>query len=234
MPARDGTLRVLRAALAAGAQRVVVTSSVAAIGGGSRPDASLTEEDWTNLSHAKLTAYARSKTIAEQAAWDLADEADARSRVAVVNPGAILGPALSPDRSFSLQLIERLLNGMPGTPRIGFSFVDVRDVADLQIRAMTMPEAGGERFIAVGQFAWASEVAEILRDRLGDDASKVPTREVPNLVVRAMGIFDPGVRSIVGQLGRRSSYSSEKARTSLGWTTRPLEETVVETARSMV
>jgi nucleoside-diphosphate-sugar epimerase len=234
VPARDGTLRVLRAALAAGAQRVVVTSSVAAIGGGSRPDASLDEEDWTNLSHSKLTAYARSKTIAERASWDLADEEGARSRVAVVNPGAILGPALSPDRSFSLQLIERLLKGMPGTPRIGFSFVDVRDVADLQIRAMTMPEAGGERFIAVGQFAWASEVAAILRDRLGDDASKVPTRDVPNLVVRAMGIFDPGVRSIVGQLGRRSNYSSEKARTSLGWSPRPLEETVVETARSMV
>ena len=103
---------------------------------------------------------------------------------------------------------------MPGVPRIGFSFVDVRDVADLQIRAMTAPEAAGQRLIAVGEFAWMSEVAEILRDRLGDDAAKVPTRRVPNLLVRAMGVFDPGVRSIVGQLGRRSSYSSEKARTT--------------------
>ena len=118
---------------------------------------------------------------------------------------------------------------MPGVPRIGFSFVDVRDVADLQIRAMTAPEAGGQRLIAVGQFAWMSEVAGILRERLGDDAAKVPTRRVPNLSCGRWRVFDPGVRSIVGQLGRRSSYSSEKARTTLGWTTRPLEDTVVET-----
>ena len=92
---------------------------------------------------------------------------------------------------------------MPGTPRIGFSFVDVRDVADLQIRAMTAPEAGGERFIAVARFPWMAEVAAILRDRLGEAAAKVPKRNVPNFLVRAMGIFDPGVRSIVGQLGEK-------------------------------
>ena len=234
VPARDGTLRVLRAGLAAGAERVVVTSSVAAIGGGAAADASLSERDWSDLGHSKLTPYARSKTIAERAAWDLVGESGEQGRLATVNPGAILGPALSKDFSFSLQLIERLLKGMPGLPQIGFSFVDVRDVADLQIRAMTMAEGGGERFIAVAQFAWASQVAEILRDNLGEDAAKVPTRKVPNLMVRAMGIFDPGVRSIVGQLGRSSNYSSEKARSSLGWTTRPLDETVVDTARSMV
>jgi nucleoside-diphosphate-sugar epimerase len=234
VPARDGTLRVLRAALAAGAERVVITSSVAAVGGGAKTDAALTEEDWTDPANTQLSPYVRSKTIAEQAAWDFAAEAGETSRVAVVNPGAILGPVLSEDRSFSLQLIERLLDGMPGIPRIGFSFVDVRDVADQQIRAMTMPEAGGERFIAVGQFAWSAEVAEILRNRLGEEATKVPSRRVPDLLVRAMGVFDPGVRSIVGQLGRRSNYSSEKARTKLGWSVRPLEETVVETARSML
>jgi dihydroflavonol-4-reductase len=119
-------------------------------------------------------------------------------------------------------------------PRIGFSFVDVRDVADLQIRAMTAPEAAGQRLIAVGEFAWMSQVAEILRARLGEDAEKVPTRGVPDLLVRAMGVFDPGVRSIVGQLGRRSNYSSDKARSTLGWETRPLEETVTETARSLL
>lgn len=234
VPARDGTLRVLRAAFGAGAERVVVTSSVAAIGGGARSGEPLTEEDWTDLGHPRLSPYVRSKTIAERAAWDFVDEAGERGRIAVVNPGAILGPALSEDRSFSLEAIERLLKGMPGVPRIGFSFVDVRDVADLQIRAMTAPEAAGQRLIAVGEFAWMSEVAEILRARLGEDAEKVPTRSVPNLLVRAMGVFDPGVRSIVGQLGRRSNYSSEKARSTLGWETRPLEDTVTETARSML
>jgi dihydroflavonol-4-reductase len=234
VPARDGTLRVLRTALAAGVERVVITSSVAAIGGGAKIDEALTEADWTDLANPQLSPYVRSKTIAERAAWDLAAEAGAKDRVAVVNPGAILGPALSEDRSFSLQLVERLLGGMPGVPRIGFSFVDVRDVADLQIRAMTMPEAGGERFIAVGRFAWTSEIAEIIREGLGEEAENVPTRRVPNLIVRAMAIFDPGVRSIVGQLGRKSSYSSEKARSSLGWSPRPLDDTVVETARSML
>jgi nucleoside-diphosphate-sugar epimerase len=234
VPARDGTLRVLRAAFAAGAERVVVTSSVAAIGGGAKAEEPLTEEDWTDLGNPQLSPYVRSKTVAERAAWDFAEEAGERDRLAVVNPGAILGPALDEDRSFSLQAIERLLNGMPGVPRIGFSWVDVRDVADLEIRAMTAPEAGGQRLIAVGEFAWMAEVAEIIRARLGEDASKVPTRRVPNLLVRAMGVFDPGVRSIVGQLGRRSSYSSEKARTTVGWTTRPLEDTVTETARSLL
>ncbi len=235
VPARDGTLRVLRAALGAGAERIVITSSVAAIGGGVDPSGGpLTERDWTDLANPHLSPYVRSKTVAEQAAWDFVDEAGERARVAVVNPGAILGPALSDDRSFSLEAIARLLAGMPGVPRIGFSFVDVRDVVDLQLRALARPEAGGRRFIAVDRFAWMSEVAAILREGLGEDAAKVPTRTVPNLLVRAMGLFDPSVRSITGQLGRKSDYSSESARTTLGWSTRPLEETVVDCARSML
>lgn len=235
VPAREGTRRVLRAALAAGVGRVVVTSSVAAVGGGAKPPSEpLDESDWTDLENPKLTPYVRSKTIAERAAWDLMREEGASERLAVVNPGAIIGPTLSDDRSFSLELVERLLKGTPGAPRIGFSIVDVRDVADLQIRAMTAPEAGGERFVAVAQFRWMAEVAEILRDRLGEDAGKVPTRKVPDLLVRAMGLFDPGVRSITGQLGRKLTYSSAKAERLLGWTPRPVEETVVDCARSLI
>jgi nucleoside-diphosphate-sugar epimerase len=119
-------------------------------------------------------------------------------------------------------------------PRLGFSFVDVRDVADLHIRAMTAPEAGGERFLATGPFLWLSEVAAILRERLGPAAGKVPTRKVPNFVVRAMSRFDPGLRSVVGDLGRRREFSSEKAKTSLGWSARPIEETIVECAESLM
>jgi nucleoside-diphosphate-sugar epimerase len=234
VPARDGTLRVLRAALAADVQRIVVTSSVAAIGGGAGPGSQLDEQDWTDLANTDLSPYVRSKTAAERAAWDLVEETGMSERLAVVNPGAILGPVLGEDRSFSLEAVERLLGGMPGIPRIGFSFVDVRDVADLQIRAMSSPEAGGRRFVAVGDFAWMEDVAKILRDGLGAQAGKVPTRRVPNLAVRAMGIFDPGVRSIVGQLGRRVEYSSAAARETLGWRTRPLRDTVLDTARSML
>jgi nucleoside-diphosphate-sugar epimerase len=235
VPAREGTLRVLKASLDAGVDRIVVTSSVAAISGGGKPvSGPLTEENWSDPDNPKLSSYARSKTLAERAAWDFMRERGATEKLATVNPGAILGPVLSDDRSYSLEAIERLLRGMPGVPRIGFNFVDVRDVVDLQIRAMADPEAGGERFIAVESFMWMSEVAATLRDRLGADAAKVPTRSVPNLVVRAMAIFDPGIRSIVGQLGKKTQVSSEKARTRLGWSPRPLEDTIAECGQSLL
>jgi nucleoside-diphosphate-sugar epimerase len=123
---------------------------------------------------------------------------------------------------------------MPGAPRIGFSFVDVRDVAKLHVDAMLSPAAGGERFIAVAEFLWMAEVAAVLRRELGEDARKVPTRKVPDLLVKAMGLFDPSVRTITNQLGKKLAYSNEKARTQLGWTTRPLEQTIAETGRRMV
>lgn len=235
VPAREGTLRVLKASLDAGVERVVVTSSIAAVTGGLGPSSSpLTEDDWSDPDNPRLTPYARSKTIAERAAWDFVGERGATEKLAVVNPGAILGPVLSADRSYSIEMIERLLKGMPGAPRIGFSVVDVRDVADLQLRAMAAPEAGGERFVAVASFQWMEEVAEVLRDRLGGAAAKVPKRTVPNLLVRAMGLFDPGIRSIAGQLGRKTELSSEKAATLLGFSPRPTEETIVECAQSLI
>ena len=235
VPAREGTLRVLGAALDAGARRIVVTSSVAAVTGGDKPASGpLTEQNWSDPGNPNLSPYACSKTVAERAAWDFMAERGATGKLATVNPGAIIGPLLSEDRSYSLQAIERLLRGMPGVPRIGFSFVDVRDVADLEIRAMTDPAAGGERFIAVERFIWMAEVAAVLRERLGEDAAKVPTRSVPNLLVRAMAIFDPGIRSVTGQLGKRTELSSEKARARLGWSPRPAEETVAECGRSLL
>jgi len=234
VPAREGTLRVLRAAFAAGVKRTVVTSSVAAIAGGARTPGPLTEEDWTDLDFDGLSPYVRSKTIAERAAWELAREQGAEERLATVNPGAILGPLLSRDTSYSLEAIQRLLKGIPGTPKVGFSFVDARDVAALQVKAMLAPEAGGKRFIAVTEFLWMAEVAAVLRRELGADAAKVPTRSVPNLLVRAMALFDPGIRSITNQLGKKLTYSNERAKTVLGWSPRPLEQTIAETGRSMV
>jgi dihydroflavonol-4-reductase len=235
VPAREGTLRVLRAALQAGAARVVVTSSVAAVGGSAKASGRpLDESDWTDLEDSTLTAYARSKTIAERAAWDLVEEMGETERLAVVNPGAILGPVSGPDRSPSLEVIQRLLNGMPGTPRIGFNLVDVRDVADLQIRAMTDPKAGGKRLVAVRSFEWMADVAKVLREQLGPEAPKVPKRSVPDLVVRAMGLVDPGIRSVTGQLGRKQEYTSAQAEDLLGWAPRPIEETIVDCARSML
>ena len=233
-PAREGTIRVLGKSLDHDVKRVVVTSSIAAIrltkGAETR---TLTEEDWTDPDSAELTPYVRSKTVAERAAWDLVQERGAEDRLAVVNPGAIIGPVLHDDISYSVQSVERLLKGLPGVPRLGFNFVDVRDVADLEIRAMTTPEAGGRRFIAVTKFLWMSETGEILRERLGDQAAKVPTRTIPDLLVRGMALFDGGIRSIVGTLGKRTDLSSERAM-GLGWSPRPIEDTVAETGESLI
>src|SRR6185437_9344336 len=170
----------------------------------------------------------------ERAAWDHVRGEGAEDRLATVNPGAIIGPALSDDRSYSLQAIERLLNGMPAAPRLGFTFVDVRDVADLHIRAMTDPIAGGERFLAVDRFLWLKDVAQILRERLGPAAAKAPKRVAPDLLIRAMALFDPSVRSIVGDLGKSAAYTAEKAKTSLGWSPRPIEDSIAETAQSLI
>jgi dihydroflavonol-4-reductase len=236
VPAREGTLRILRASLAAGVARIVVTSSVAAIRGSGNgpPQRPLTEEDWTDPAYPGLTPYVRSKTIAELAAWELVREVGEVDRLTTINPVAIIGPVLNEDRSYSLQAIERMLDGMPGLPRLGFSFVDVRDVAELEVAAMTAPNAGGERFIATGPFLWMSEVAEILRDRLGDDARKVPRRRIPDLVVRVMARFDPGIRSVAGDLGKKVTYSADKARERLGWSPRPIQDTIVECAQSLI
>lgn len=236
VPARDGALRVIGAALDAGVKRVVMTSSTAAIRNGDDDTHTgpYTEEEWTDPDRPGLSPYPRSKTIAERAAWDLVDQSGDRDRLAVVNPSAILGPVQGDEMSFSLQIIQRMLKGMPGVPELGFGFVDVRDVADIHIRAMTAPEAGGQRFIASGPFLWLSEVSRILRDGLPEAAAKAPTRKVPKPVVRLMGIFDPGIRSIVGDIGHRTDYSAAKAETVLGWRSRPIEETIIDCANSLI
>lgn len=237
VPAREGALRVIDASLDAGVERIVMTSSVAAVRHG-RPasaDKPYTEEDWTDGNDARRTPYVRSKALAERAAWDRVRAAGAEERLATVEPGAIIGPVLNDDFSFSLQAIQRLLDGdMPAIPRLGFTFVDVRDVADLHIRAMTDPAAAGQRFLATDEFLWIADVAAILRERLGDRASKVPTRNAPNLLVRAMSLLDGGLRSIVGDLGKSAYYSNEKARDLLGWRPRPVADSITDTAESLL
>jgi len=242
VPARDGTLRVLRASLAAGVKRVVLTSSVAAVrngaGGALQGRRELTEEDWSDPSDEHMTPYACSKVIAERAAWELMREHGAEERLVTIQPGAIVGPLLAPenpDRSYSLEAVERLLQGrMPGLPRLGFAFSDVRDLAALEVAAMTAPAAGGQRLLAAGTFLWFADVAAILRERLGDDARKVPTRRVPNFVVRAMALVDPSVRSVADELGWETRFSLENAKRRVGWSPRPVEETIVDCARSLL
>lgn len=234
VPARDGAERVIRAALDAGVERVVMTSSVAAMRHtGPGHTGPYTEADWTDPDLPGTTPYPASKTIAERAAWDLVDQRGERDRLAVINPSAILGPVQGNESSTSLQIIQRMLKGMPAVPKLGFSFVDVRDVADLHLRAMTSLAAGGERFIASGPFHWMSEIAEILRTELPELGAKAPTRTVPKPIVRLMAMFDPSIRALVGDIGKESHFSAEKAEELLGWSARPIEETVRDCALSL-
>ena len=236
IPARDGTRRAIGAGLKAGVKRVVLTSSVAAASPRAGARESVSDETvWTDLDDPKVSAYSRSKTIAERTAWDLIGASGGVTTLATVNPSLVLGPVLSRDYSASVHVVERLLSGrVPGLPRLGFCFVDVRDVADLHIRAMIAPEAAGQRFIAVSDFAWLADVAALLRARLGEAASKVPTREVPDSLLRLAALFDKSVAGVAPRLGERRTFSSSKAQKMLGWRPRPLEETVLDCARSLI
>ena len=235
VPARDGTLRVLRAATAAGVTRVVMTSAANTSSPASYRDDGVSDETlWTDQDDTSLPAYRRSKTIAERAAWDFMADHDGPTTLTTILPGAVFGPILSVDNLGSVQIIGRLLRGMPGTPRIGFEIVDVRDLADIHLRAITAPEAAGERFLATGEFRWMHDMALALRAGLGDAAAKVPTRNLPNLAVRVSALFDSTVREIMPALGRRHRHSTDKAQRLLDWHARPAAETVVACAKSLI
>ena len=235
-PARDGTLRVLKAARDAAVKRVVMTSSISAIiyGRGVR-ERPFTEEDWTDETNRRDTSpYDRAKTIAERAAWAWLAAEGGGLELAAVNPGLVLGPVLGSDFSASIEAVKKLLDGsIPVLPRFGFNVVDVRDIARLHVLAMTTPEAAGQRFIGSGDFYWMSDVAQILKQGLGDKAKKVPSIPVPDFVARMAALFDPIVRGRLYELGKRRPVSSEKARRMLGWTPRAVTETVLDTARSL-
>jgi nucleoside-diphosphate-sugar epimerase len=237
VPAREGALRVLAAARAAQVRRVVMTSSFAAIGYGVAPrDVPFTEEDWSNPDGHGVSAYAKSKTLAERAAWDFIGREGSGLELSVVNPVGVFGPVLGPDFSTSIQLVKRLLEGsIPGLPRVAYGIVDVRDVADLHRRAMTEPGAAGERFLAVaGEFMTVPEIAAVLRERMGADAKKVPTRVLPDWLVRLVSRFDSSVKQIVPELGKVKQASNEKAKRVLGWSPRPNEEAIVASAESLI
>lgn len=234
-PAVEGNLRVLRAAREAGVKRVVLTSAFGAIGMGHGPlHRPFDERDWSDLS-GPVAPYQKSKTLAERAAWDFVAREGAGLELSSVNPTAVMGPALGPDYSHSIRLIKNLMEGQPGCPRINSGFVDVRDVADLHLRAMTSPAAKGERFLAIaGESLWMLEVARILRRRLGPDVVKTPLRELPNWLVRLAAMRTPAMKAILPTLGQRLNATGEKARRVLGWAPRSAEEAIVATAESLL
>ncbi len=236
LPAREGTLRVLRAAAAAGVRRVVMTSSFGAIGYGHPPQSvPFDETNWTNVDAPGISAYIKSKTLAERAAWAFARDGGTME-LTVINPVGVFGPVLGPPLSASTSLIKLLMDGdMSRCPRLSFGVVDVRDVADLHVRAMTHPAAAGERFLAVaGECISLLDVAKLLRARLGATAGKVPTKEAPDWLLRLLAPFVPKLSAIVPDLGKVRRSSSEKARQMLGWSPRSNEEAILATAESLV
>jgi nucleoside-diphosphate-sugar epimerase len=236
-PAREGTLRVLRAARDGGVKRVVLTSSFAAIGYGHPPhDQPFNETDWTDPNVAGVSAYAKSKTLAERAAWDFMAREGGALELSAINPVAVFGPVLGPDYSASISVVRALMNGaMPFVPKLYFGLIDVRDVADLHLRAMTHPAAKGERFLATaGDFMSVREIALVMKRRMGAAARKVPTLQVPSWLLRVIALRDARVRQILPELDKVKNGTNEKARRLLGWSPRSGEEAIVATAESLV
>jgi nucleoside-diphosphate-sugar epimerase len=214
----------------------VLTSSFAAVGYGHPPQTTaFNETSWTDLG-GEVAPYVRSKTLAERAAWDFVAGEGGGLELAVVNPVAVFGPVLGPDYSTSILLVRRLLDGsVPGCPRLYFGIVDVRDVADLHIRAMVDPAATGERFLAVaGDCLSILDIAKVLRRRLGASANKVPALQLPDWLVRFVALISPVARQLRPELGKVKNASNEKARRLLGWAPRSSEEAIIAAAESLV
>lgn len=235
-PAIEGNLRVLRAARNAGVKRVVLTSAFGAIGVGHPADyrRPFDENDWSDIS-GDVWPYQKSKTLSELAAWDFIASVQSELELASVNPVAVLGPVLGGDYSHSTRIIKNMLEGEPGCPNINSCFVDVRDVADLHLLAMTHPAANGERFLASsGNSLTLLQVAQTLRDNLGEESRKVSTLALSDDTVRAAADKNPVMLGMVKLLGVDMNVTNAKARTSLGWAPRSPEQAIIATAKSLI
>lgn len=237
-PARDGALRVLAAAAKAGVKRTVMTSSIAAVSAGLDKSGGrvFDESDWSDIEGENVSAYEKSKTIAERAAWDFMEsDAAGRMELSVINPGAILGPILTRDTSTSVEIVRQLMiKAMPACPRIGFPVVDVRDVATAHIAAMTAPQAAGRRYICTLQQVWFTEVGAILKERFGPEGWKIPTGQLPDWVLRMMSIFNPMLRTVTPALGVERLYDNSRIRTELNWTAHNVTDMVIASGESLI
>lgn len=235
-PAREGALRALAAATKADIERVVLTSStVAVMYTGSRPTGHIyTEEDWTDHARADITPYIASKTLAEQAAWDYVRTTRGAPQLAVINPGFVQGPALDPDLSTSLEVLRLMGKGAyPAAPRVEFPLVDVRDVAELHIKAMTHPDAAGQRFLATEGTTSLYGIGRQIAVTLPDLARKVPKFEMPDVMVRALALADKRLRTVLPELGTPRRCDNAKARNVLGHEFRSPQEAVSAAAQSL-
>ncbi len=234
-PAVDGTIRVLKAAMAAGVPRFVQTSSTAAIYGGQPADRVLTEDDWTILDAPHVGAYLRSKTLAERAARDLVAANTSAPHFSSVNPGFVLGPVLDQDYGSSADTIAMFLKGKyPGCPRLSFPVVDVRDIARMHRLALETAEPSGGRYLGVSETAWFTDMMRPIMARLGDRARKVPGFELPSLAIRFIALFDAEARSIVPELGLFRRFDNSRTRKALGMEFLPVTESAPAMAQSLL
>ena len=234
-PAVDGTLRALRAAKEAGIGRVVLTSSAVAVMYGELPQgrAVYDESDWSQDDHPTQSPYGRSKTHAERAAWAFVASQAPGMRLTTINPVLVTGPALDANYGTSLQVIERILSGKdPMQPRFGIPVVDVRDVARMHVRALTTPEAEGQRILASESFLWMADMAHLLKEAYPERGIK--DKVAPDWVIKALALFDKDIRTIIPQLGVPKRVSNRRARDLLGLEFIPARDSVLASAQSIV
>jgi len=236
-PAVQGTLRVLRAAATAGVGRLVQTSSMVAVmyGHPHERSAPFTEADWTRIDSPGVTPYAKSKTLAEQAARKFMEQDRPALHYSSVNPGLVLGPALDRDIGTSAQIIQMFLKGKyPGVPRMSMPCVDVRDVARMHRLALETGAPSGGRYLCVAQCLWMIDIARAIREELGQAARKVPTRVLPDWLMRLVALFDATARQAIPELGKDLKVDTSLTRRTLGMTFIPAAEAAAAMAKSLI
>ncbi|MEH6525056.1 MAG: NAD-dependent epimerase/dehydratase family protein [Sneathiella sp.] len=236
IPARDGALRALKAAVAAQVSRIVMTSSIASVSGGLDSTATFNESHWSDITQ-DIGPYPKSKTIAERAAWDYIKSLpeEDRPELTMINPGFVLGPLIDPDTSASHEVVRRLLSGqVPGIPDIGFSLVDVRDVAAAHVAALTATDAPGNRYICVTGYMDYYDVAKQLHAHLAGTDFKIPLRRIPSWLVRLMANFNPTLKLIVPRLGQTPQFDTARIRHDLDWQPIDLDTSLIETVDSLI
>ncbi len=233
-PAREGTLRVLRAAVKARVKRIVLTSSCGAATPVTMGVNTVTDEEtWSDPG--KQDPYRRSKTLAEKAAWDFMKAEGGSTELTTILPSGVFGPVLSQEGLGSVQFIQRIFDGrLPRIPNVGLNIIDVRDLAVAHVDAMIAPAAAGQRLIVSGDFMWMKEIAATLKADLGPQGDKVPTKELPDFVVKLGSNFNSALNTLKPLLNRSHRFSSDKARRLIGLKTRPAKETVIDCARSLL
>lgn len=231
-PAVDGTLRVMRAAKAAGVNRVILTSSIVSVmqGGGQK---TYTEADWLDPNAPGTSAYAKSKVMAERAAWDFVKTDAPGIALTTINPGFVVGPPLDAEYGSSVAVIKRFLSGKdPMMPAIGLPTVDVRDVAEMHLRALQRPDTAGKRYLAAAGSLWFAEMGKAMKAAFPD--RRIPTRVAPNFILRVLALFDSELRAILPQLGIIERVDNIRAITEMGMTFIPADQAVIASARYLV